>query len=44
LRRSLLENNGEDVKTDFTKDKIDELLSVYRHISQNNKIGFSTRL
>jgi len=44
LRRSLLENNGEDVKTEFTKDKIDELLSVYRHINQNNKIGFSTRL
>ena len=44
LRRSLLENNGEDVKTEFTKDKIDELLSVYRHVNQNNKIGFSTRL
>ena len=44
LRRSLLENNGEDVKTEFTKEKIDQLLSVHNHANINNKIGFSARI
>ncbi len=44
LRRSLLENNGEDVKTEFTKEKIDQLLSVHHHANTNNKIGFSARI
>lgn len=44
LRRSLLENNGEDVKTEFTKEKIDQLLSIHHHANINNKIGFSARI
>jgi ATP-dependent Lon protease len=44
LRRSLLENNGEDVKTEFTKEKIDQLLSIHHHANANNKIGFSARI
>nr|MBQ0091557.1 AAA family ATPase [Candidatus Enterousia merdequi] len=44
LRRSLLQNNGEDVKTDFTIDKIDELLSAHQNANMTNKIGFSARL
>ncbi|MBR3510458.1 MAG: AAA family ATPase [Alphaproteobacteria bacterium] len=44
LRRTLLENNGEDIKTEFTIDKIDKLLSVHHNPNTNNKIGFSARL
>lgn len=44
LRRSLLQNDGMDVKTDFTIDKIDELLSVHKNANMANKIGFSARL
>ena len=44
LRRSLLENNGEDVKTEFTKEKIDALLSVHQNANRNTKIGFSARI
>ncbi len=44
LRRSLLEHNGEDIKTDFTINKIDELLSVHQNANMANKIGFSARL
>lgn len=44
LRRSLLQNNGEDVKTDFTINKIDELLSVHQNANMTTKIGFSARL
>ncbi|MBR5355234.1 MAG: AAA family ATPase [Alphaproteobacteria bacterium] len=44
LRRSLLENDGEDVKTEFTIEKIDELLSVHKNANQQNKIGFSARV
>ena len=44
LRRCLLENDGEDVKTDFTKDKIDSLLSVHQNANRANKIGFSARI
>ena len=43
LRRSLLENDGEDVKTEFTIQKIDELLSVHKNANMANKIGFSAR-
>ena len=44
LRRSLLQNNGMDVQTEFTIDKIDELLSVHQNANMSNKIGFSARL
>ncbi len=44
LRRSLLQNDGTDVKTEFTIDKIDELLSVHQNANMSNKIGFSARL
>ena len=44
LRRSLLQNNGEDIKTDFTINKIDELLSVHQNANMTTKIGFSARL
>ena len=44
LRRSLLQNDGMDVKTEFTIDKIDELLSVHQNANMSNKIGFSARL
>ena len=44
LRRSLLQNDGEDAKTDFTIKKIDELLSVHQNANMTNKIGFSARL
>ena len=43
LRRSLLQNDGMDVKTEFTIDKIDELLSVHHNANMTNKIGFSAR-
>ena len=43
LRRSLLENNGEDIKTDFTINKRDELLSVHKNANMANKIGFSAQ-
>jgi len=44
LRRSLLQNNGEDVKTKFTVEKIDELLSVHKNANMASKIGFSARI
>ena len=44
LRRTLLENDGEDIKTDFTIEKIDKLLSVHQNANMSNKIGFSARL
>ena len=44
LRRSLLQNDGDDIKTEFTIDKIDELLSVHQNANMSNKIGFSARL
>jgi len=43
LRRSLLENDGTDVKTEFTINKIDELLSVHKNATISTKIGFSAR-
>lgn len=43
LRRSLLENDGEDVLTEFTPEKIDALLSVRKSAGFNSRIGFSAR-
>ena len=43
LRRALLENNAEDVRTEFTCDKIDELLSVRQTAGFSKKIGFGVR-
>ena len=40
LRRELLENDCTDVKTEFTIDKIDKLLSVRKSAGFNKKIGF----
>ncbi len=40
LRRALLENNGDDIKTEFTTDKIDKLLSVRKTAGMSKKIGF----
>lgn len=44
LRRSLLENNCEDIKTEFTPEKIDELLSVRKSAGFNKKIGFQAHV
>ncbi len=44
LRRSLLENDGEDVRTEFTPEKIDQLLSVRKTAGFNSRIGFSARV
>lgn len=43
LRRTLLEHDGEDVKTEFTNQKIDELLSVHKSLVKSKKIGFGVR-
>ena len=43
LRRSLLENDGEDVKTKFTIKKIDDLLAMHKSAGLSSKIGFSAR-
>ena len=43
LRRSLLENDCMDVKTEFTPEKIDELLSVRQTAGFTKKIGFGVR-
>ena len=40
LRRQLLENNGEDVKTEFTIQKIDDLLSIRQSAGFSKRIGF----
>lgn len=44
LRRALLENDAEDVRTEFTCDKIDELLSVRQTAGFSKKIGFGVRI
>ena len=44
LRRSLLENNAEDVRTEFTPEKIDELLAVRQTAGFAKKIGFGVRV
>lgn len=43
LRRALLENNAEDVRTEFTASKIDKLLSVRQTAGFSKKIGFGVR-
>ncbi len=43
LRRTLLENDGEDVKTEFTPSKIDELLSIRQSAGFTKRIGFGAR-
>ena len=43
LRRALLENNAEDIRTEFTPEKIDELLSVRQLAGFSKKIGFGVR-
>lgn len=40
LRRSLLENNGEDAPTEFTVEKIDDLLSLHQSAGFSKRIGF----
>ncbi|MBR3782715.1 MAG: AAA family ATPase [Alphaproteobacteria bacterium] len=44
LRRSLLENDCEDVKTEFTPEKIDSLLSLRKSAGFAKKIGFGVQL
>ena len=44
LRRSLLENNCEDVKTEFTPEKIDQLLASRHSVAFSKKIGFGARI
>ncbi len=43
LRRTLLEHDGEDVKTEFTSDKIDELLRMRHNAAMSKRIGFGVR-
>ena len=40
LRRALLENDGEDVPTDFTVEKIDDLLSLHQSAGFSKRICF----
>ena len=44
LRRTLLEHDGEDVKTEFTPQKIDELLAVRKSGNVSRRIGFGMRI
>ncbi len=44
LRRTLLANDGEDVKTVFDAAKIDELLSVRKSAGFSKRIGFGVRV
>lgn len=43
LRRQLLANDGMDTKTDFTIEKIDDLLSIRNNADTSHKIGFGMR-
>ncbi len=43
LRRTLLENNGEDIRTEFTNDTIDNLLKNRGNVALSKKIGFGVR-
>ena len=43
LRRTLLEHDCEDVRTEFTPQKIDELLSVRKSATLSKRIGFGAR-
>ena len=40
LRRALLENDGDDVRTEFTSEKIDKLLSIRKAAGMSKRIGF----
>ena len=40
LRRSLLENNCDDVRTEFTPEKIDKLLAIRKSAGMSKRIGF----
>lgn len=40
LRRALLENDGDDVRTEFTSEKIDKLLSIRKAAGISKRIGF----
>lgn len=44
LRRSLLENNGEDKPTEFTIQKIDDLLSLHQSAGFSKRIGFGVNI
>jgi ATP-dependent Lon protease len=44
LRRSLLENDGEDKPTEFTIQKIDELLSYRVSAGFSKRIGFGVNI
>ena len=44
LRRSLLENDGEDTPTDFTIQKIDDLLSLHQSAGFSKRIGFGVNI
>ncbi|MBQ8686347.1 MAG: AAA family ATPase [Alphaproteobacteria bacterium] len=44
LRRALLENNCEDVQTEFTPEKIDALLALRKSAGFAKKIGFGVRI
>ena len=44
LRRQLLENNGEDVDTEFTIQKIDDLLSLHQSAGFSKRIGFGVTI
>lgn len=44
LRRALLEHDGEDVKTAFTADKIDDLLRLRKSAGFSKRIGFGANI
>ncbi len=44
LRRALLENDGEDVPTEFTIEKIDDLLSLHQSAGFSKRIGFGVSI
>ncbi|MBD5389296.1 AAA family ATPase [bacterium] len=44
LRRQLLENDGEDTPTQFTIDRIEQLLAVRKSAGFAKRIGFGARL
>ena len=44
LRRRLLENDGEDAPTEFTIEKIDDLLSVQQSAGFSKRIGFGVSI
>ena len=44
LRRTLLENNGEDAPTEFTIEKIDDLLAIQQSAVFSKRIGFGVSI